>query len=111
MLLNSKRNGEIDRFSDVWDNPVRADIIASSGREPVIQYLVIKREEFGLDSLMVVVKLLGLRQYILRIVSTGETKNCNWKSAWQSNSRASLTELNGGFFLDEVVRECSVSSS
>ena len=76
MELNNKRNGEIDRFSGVWDSPLRADIIAVSGREPVIQYLVIERVELGLDSLLVVVKLYGLRQYILRIAATGETKNC-----------------------------------
>jgi hypothetical protein len=74
--LNNKRNGEIDRSSGVWYSPLRADIIAVSGREPVIQYLVIKREELGIDSLLVVVKLYGLRQYILRIATTGETKNC-----------------------------------
>lgn len=75
-MLNNKRNGEIDRFSGVWDSPLRADIIAIGGREPIIQYLVIKRVELGLDSLLVVVKFYGLRQYILRIATTGETKNC-----------------------------------
>lgn len=76
MELNNKRNGEIDRFSGVWDSPLRADIIAVTRREPVIQYLVVKRVELGLDSLLVVVKLYGLRQYILRIATAGETKNC-----------------------------------
>ena len=61
MELNNKRNGEIDRFSGVWDSPLGADIIAVSGRKPVIQYLVIKRVELGLDSLPVVVKLYSLR--------------------------------------------------
>lgn len=89
MKLNDKRNGKIDRFSDVWESPLRADIIAVSGREPVIQNLVIERVELGLDGLPVVVKLSGLRQYTLRIASTGETKK----------------ELNRGFFLDEVVRD------
>ena len=57
-------------------SPLRADIIAVSGREPVIQYLVIKRVELGLDSLLVVLEFCGLRRYILRIATTGETKNC-----------------------------------
>ena len=96
-MLNNKRNGGIDHFSGVWDSPLRGDIIAICGREPVIQYLVIKRVELGLDSLLVVVKLLGLRQYILRIASTGETKNCiggqRGKAIAERCLRSSLSSL------------------
>ena len=87
-------------------SPLRADIIAVSGREPVIQYPVIKRVELGLDSLLVVVELYGLRRYILRIATTGETKNCVGNQSGKAITESLLlTELNNEFFLDGVVRE------
>ena len=68
------------KSTDFWVfgilSPLRVDIIGVSWREPVIQYLVIKRVELGLNSLLVVVELYGLHQYILQIATTGEMRNC-----------------------------------
>ena len=71
-------------------SPLRADIVAVSGREPVISYLVIERVELGLDSRLVVVELYGLRQYIIRIATTGETKNCVGNQSGKAISHQSI---------------------
>ena len=79
VVLNNKSNCIVLAIIGVnvraRDDPVWADIIAISSREPILQNLVIKRVKLFLREPMVIVQVSSFVQDIPGVTTTTQTKN------------------------------------